>query len=145
MVMLDLALALISLCNLLGICKMRHEMCRISRLSVSCAYALELVVLVGSESRACMGISSFSLGQCGPIPSSMSRSSNNDNSNCEIVYQTRAAAESCPNLELASMQNVTITKNSTSAQNPERSPESKCCPTWKKKLKPKSQIQLQGQ
>jgi hypothetical protein len=43
----DLRLALI--------CRTRHEMCRISRPSLSCAHALELVVLVESESGACMG------------------------------------------------------------------------------------------
>jgi hypothetical protein len=67
-------------------------------------------VLVESESRACMGSVLLVSAQYGPVPSSMSRSNNNDNSNCEIVYRMRVAAESCPSLESASMQNVTITK-----------------------------------
>jgi hypothetical protein len=142
MVMLDLGLALISLCNLLGICKMRHEMCRISRLSMSCAYALELVVLVESESRACMEISSFSLGQYGPIPSSMSRSSNNDNSNCEIVYQTRAAAESWNWRPCKMLQSRRIPRVHKIRKGPRRV---SVVQHGKKKLKPKSQIQLQGQ
>jgi hypothetical protein len=54
-------------------------MCRISRLSLSCAHTLEPVVLVESESRACMGIRSFSLSQYGPTQSSMSHSNNDDN------------------------------------------------------------------
>ena len=45
---------------------MRHEMCRINRLSLGCAHALEPVVLVESESRAYMGSVSFSLSQYGP-------------------------------------------------------------------------------
>jgi len=98
---------------------MWHEMCRINRLSLGCAHALEPIVLVESESRACMGIGCISLGHYGPY-SLQCLISSNDDTLSEIV------------------QNVTITTDSTS-------PESKRCPVWRRKLKPKSQILLQGQ
>jgi hypothetical protein len=110
MVMPDLRLALLSLCSLWGFEGCDTKCVGLVELSLSCAYALEPACTSRKRKQSLHGISSFSLGQYGPIPSSMSRSSNNDNSNCEIVYRMRVAAESCPSLESASMQNVTITK-----------------------------------
>ena len=51
---------------------MRHVMCRINRLSLGCAHALDPVVLVESESRASMESVLFSLSQYGPIQSCVS-------------------------------------------------------------------------
>lgn len=59
---------------------MRHEMCRINRLSLGGADALEPVVLVESESRAYMGSVLLVSASMAPIQSSVSRSSNDDNS-----------------------------------------------------------------
>jgi hypothetical protein len=63
---------------------MWYEMCRINRLSLGCAHALDPVVLVESESRASMGSVLFSLSLYGPIQSSVSHSRKDENS--EIVY-----------------------------------------------------------
>jgi hypothetical protein len=59
---------------------MRHVMCRINRLSLGCAHALDPVMLVESESRASMESVLFSLSQYDPIQSSVSHSRKDENS-----------------------------------------------------------------